>query len=94
MGRVLGRVLVGVLVLVVVAVGAVFAFDGPLRAEVETRVADAVAAESPLEGPVEVGLGGYPVAWNLVTRRFPTAKLSAGSLPILERKLTAGKGRF
>ena len=75
------RLLVGLVVLAVVAAGVLAASDGPLRSEVERRVAASLRTSVPFTDTPTVAIAGSPFAWHLVTGRFPSARIRAAGMP-------------
>ena len=79
--RVLGWILGVLLLLAGAAVGAAFLFDGELRARAEQQTAASLATSVPLENP-HVSIGGTPIAWHLLTNRFPSVRVTADAMPL------------
>lgn len=79
--KVVAWILGVVVALAAVITGAAFACDGVLRERVESAGAGILASATPLENPV-VRVEGMPVAWHLLTRRFPAVHVSAQAVPL------------
>lgn len=79
--RVLGWILGILLILAGATVGAAFLFDGELRARAEEQTAANLAVSIPLENPT-VALEGTPIAWHILTNRFPVVRVTADAMPL------------
>lgn len=66
----------------VVLGGAAYFGDGFARSHVEGQVAQQIQTGMNLPEPPTVELGGMPFSTVFITRRLPTAKLSAASVPL------------
>lgn len=73
--------LICLVVLVVVLAGGLVAADGPLRVEVQRRVADALRTSVPFTQVPTVTIEGYPLAWHAATGRFPSVRVQAAGMP-------------
>lgn len=74
--------MVGLVVAVVLLAGALVAADGPLRGEVQRRVAADLRTSVPFTQTPTVTIEGYPFAWYAATGRFPSARVRAEGLPM------------
>lgn len=82
MGRVLAWLL-GLVVLVVVAVGGLaIAFDSTLRREASEQVAQSLKTSVPFTVEPTVTIEGYPFAWHLVQRSFPSVRVQGAIMPM------------
>lgn len=88
MGRVVGAVLLGILVLAGIAVGGAYAFDQRIRSEVEAQVSATLKQSVPFTVLPTVEIAGEPIAWHLLTRRFPSVRVvgAEAATPIEEQR--------
>lgn len=78
----LRRVSVVLLVIVLLILAGVIAFDRPLRGAVERSVADQLAVGLDTSNTPRVSLGGWPFAWYAVTQSFPSAQVEIDQLTV------------
>lgn len=82
MRRVLAVLLVLLLVVAGAAVGGAYFFDGRLRAEAADRVSTQLKASAPFTVKPTVTIKGYPFAWHVITRRFPSVRVQGAEMPV------------
>ena len=78
----LNGILITLHVLAGLITGAALVFDGTLRDEVEGQVATSLQPAAGFESKPTVTIEGYPMAWHLIQRSFPSVRVEGDAMDV------------